>query len=205
MKLGFYAKSSMLLLFISMMFCENTVAQSWDLAKDKNGVKVSTRKIEGYTLKEFKGETIVKASSDKVLTMLKNIEGYVNWMPDCKESKALKKVSETEFYQYTVTDAPWPVTDRDNVAHMKISDKGNGEYHIALKGSPDYIAKNSDYVRVPQLKASWQIIPQSNGGTKVVYQGLASAGGSIPDWLANSFVVDTPFETLVNLNKKLSK
>jgi ribosome-associated toxin RatA of RatAB toxin-antitoxin module len=203
MNVGFYAKSSLLLLFISFMFCENMMAQSWELAKDKNGVKVSTRKIEGYTLKEFKGETIVKASSDKVLAMLKNIEGYVNWMPDCKESKALKKISETEFYQYTVTDAPWPVTDRDNVAHMKISEKEKGTYHIALKGSPDYIAKNSAYVRVPQLKASWKIIPQSNGGTKVVYQGLASAGGSIPDWMANMTSIDIPYFTLEKMKEQV--
>ncbi|MGB1205917.1 MAG: START domain-containing protein [Chitinophagales bacterium] len=205
MNLKFYAKSSLLLLFISFLFCENATAQAWDLAQDKNGVKVSTRKIDGYKLKEFKGETIIKTTSHKVLALLKNIEGYVDWMPDCKESKVLKKISDTEFYQYTVTDAPWPVTDRDNVAHMKINEKENGTIHIVLKGTPDYIAKNSAYVRVPQLQASWKIIPQNNGNTKVVYQGLASAGGSIPDWLANSFVVDTPYETLVKMNKKIAK
>jgi len=200
----YHFKSIAILAFITMMACTELFAQNWDLAKNKNGVKVYTRKVDGYKLKEYKGEAIIKVSANKVLGLLTNVNAYTKWMPDCTQSKLLRKVSETELYQYTVTDAPWPVTDRDNIALMTIKRQSSGAIRLDLEGKPDYMDKNDKYVRVPQLTASWELIPQGDGSTKVVYQGLASPGGSIPDWLANSFVVDTPFNTLVNMREYLT-
>jgi hypothetical protein len=40
-------------------------------------------------------------------------------------------------------------------------------------------------------------------GVDVTYQMHASPGGSIPNWLANQTVVDTPYGTLKALKKHL--
>mgnify|MGYP006253058255 FL=1 len=175
----------------------------WHLAKNRNDIKVYTRSVEGFVLKEFKGETNIKASIEEVLSIIKNLDNYTTWMPGCTESKLLKKVSDNEYYHYAVREAPWPLFDRDAITHIKIEPQTNGEVLIKVVAKPDFIAEKSNMVRVPIVRASWRFVPKNDGSTDIIYIGIGSAGGNIPDWLANTAVVTVPYGTLYNLKKAL--
>ncbi|PSJ71459.1 START domain protein [Sphingobacteriales bacterium UPWRP_1] len=187
--------------FTAMSF--TILKADWQLAKDKNGIKVFTRSTGGE-MKEFRGETTINASVDKVFELLNNFDNYASWMPGCIENKVLKRISDTELYQYNVTDAPWPVSDRDSVMKTKISKQSNGVILIELNSAPDYIPEKSGRVRVPTYKGYWKLTPGGNA-TQIIYEGKPSTGGSIPAWLANSSVVDVPFNTLSKMKTLLSK
>ena len=56
-------------------------------------------------------------------------------------------------------------------------------------------------VRIQKMKGYWLLTDKGNGIVEVLQQCVAEPGGSIPDWLANSAVVDTPYQSMYKLKK----
>lgn len=195
---------ALLLAFVFMLFGFTTGGSgTWQLAKEKGDIKVFTRTSAMGSLKDSKGVVQIKASVDDVLNLLRNFDGYTKWMYKCAESKLLKRVSETEYYVYTVTDAPWPVSDRDLIAKVNAEKKADGTVALTLSGVKDYIAEKPGKVRVPRFNGLWQVSPKANGVVEVIYQLESDPGGSLPDWVANATATDIPFYTLSEMKKLL--
>ena len=199
----FYVQRSLLTL-LSILLALSLFANDgdWQLVKESNDIQVYTKKIDGFSLKAYKGETVVRTSIDIVKATIKDIPSQDQWVLDCKESKILESISENEYITYTVTDAPWPVTDRDSVMRVTVSEEADGKVVFTLKAEPDYIPIQDGKTRVPHFEGSWTLIPQDNQ-TKVIYEGLADPGGQIPGWLANTKIVDNPYHSLLNLKKRV--
>ena len=196
----------LLSLFLGGFLLTNPLfSQNWELEKDKEDIQIYTRTVAGYAIKEYKATTTLKTTVAKLTNLLKDHENLKSWFVKCPMSKLLRKVSEDEYYVYFLNDAPWPVSDRDNITKMTFELLDNGTQLIHLVGVPDYIPEKPDIVRLPSMQAKWIFEPQANGMVKITQQVLADLGGKIPGWLANFAIVDAPFETLSNLRKELKK
>jgi hypothetical protein len=179
---------------------------NWKLEKNKNGVMVYTRSINGSSYKEFKAVTTVKSSLAGVVAIFSAVPGFTGWMDLCTEAKTLKKISDLENIGYYVSDAPWPCSDRDMVTHSTITqDTVTKAITINMEGMPDYIPSKSGLVRIPKLRGFWKFVPKPGGTVEVTFQLHAELGGSVPAWLANYSVVDNPFNTLVNFSEEIKK
>lgn len=172
------------------------------LEKEKNGVKVYTRRIEGSSLKEFKGVTAIRTSLTSLVALMDDTDALPRWLHNCGSAKLVQRISLAERITYTTVKAPWPVSDRDTVSYSKIvQDPKSRIITIYLKGMPDRYPVQSGKVRVPSLKGFWQFIPNKNGYVTVIYQLHSEPGGSIPDALANSTTTDIPYYTLLNMHR----
>lgn len=100
---------------------------------------------------------------------------------------------------------PWPVTGRDVVIHVTTEKTADGTVIRHLKADPTYIPEEKGQIRVPKLVGEWKLQPKGQGVTEVTYQVETEPGGSIPSWLANSFVVDAPLNTLKGLRSAAEK
>jgi len=187
--------------------CTSPIAradESWTLAKDADGIKVYTRSVANSRLREFKGEVVLATNAEQVVNVLKDVNSYRKWMPDVVTSELLAS-SNKERYHYIENAAPWPVSNRDGVylfSFGRNEDAGAGVTVVRVKAVPDYAPRRDGKVRVPKSDGFWKIASAGNG-VRVTYQIHADPGGSIPRWLANSTVVDTPFKTLKNLRSYL--
>lgn len=186
-----------------------SVAQpgEWHLEKDdaKKDIKVFTREIPGSELKEFRGVTHIKAPVSAFVALLKDPAQATSWMHNVKKFEVMETRSDLENIVYTVNDTPWPVTNRDVYIKSVFSqDPNTFAVTVSLTGLADYKAKNSDFVRMPALTGAWTFAPQQDGLVEVSYQVHANPGGSLPNWLVNAIVVDTPYNTLTNLQKKVA-
>lgn len=174
----------------------------FNLEKDKNGVKVYTRKIEGSSLKEFKGVTAIKTSLTSLVALMDDTDIYPQWLHNCKGAKLVQKMNQMERITWTHIHAPWPVSDRDTVTYSKIvQDPKSKTITIYLKGVADKYPVQGGKVRVPALKGFWQFIPNKNGYVTVIYQVHSDPGGSIPDAIANATATDIPYHTLLNMHR----
>jgi len=194
--------------FLCLLFCAPSMggqlcAQTWALEKDKEGIQVFTRKVEGYAIKEYKAIITLKTTVEKLTNLLKDHANLTTWFVKCPISKRLKKVSEDEYYVYFLNDAPWPVSDRDNITKMTFERLADGTQFVHLKCVPDYLPEKSGIVRLPRMQAKWMFEPQADGMVKVTQQVLADLGGKVPGWLVNFAIVEAPFETLSNLRKEV--
>lgn len=182
-------------LLTGLFLIQPSFAQSdWSLAKDADGIKVYVRHVVGSPLREFRGEVQLKATPEAVVKVLRDANAFRKWMPDVAASELLK-ASDTEQFHYLDNKAPWPVSNRDGVYHFVYSTSGDGTVTIRVEAVPDYVPLREGKVRIPQANGQWKLVPNADG-VNVTYQMHASPGGSIPGWLADQAVVDTPYGTL---------
>lgn len=175
--------------------------EAWSLAKEAEGIKVYVRDVQDSPLREFRGEVQLKTSSDNVVRALRDAGAFRKWMPDVAVSELLK-ATDTEQFHYLDNKAPWPVSNRDGIYHFTYSHPGDGSVVVRVEAVPGYLPVREGKVRIPQANGQWKLTPNAEG-VHVTYQMHANPGGSIPNWLANQTVVDTPYGTLKGLRSYL--
>lgn len=176
-------------------------ADDWEMQLNKNDVSVYTRAVSGSKMKEFKGVVFVKSNLEHLVSTIRKAEHHNSWMYNTSGSKLVKKVSDDDFYTYAVNEAPWPVSNRDNVTHMVVKRKSANEIVIEMTAAPTIIPEVAGVVRIKQMKGFWKFEHLGYNVIKVTQQVHAEPGGAIPAWLANSAVVDNPYNTLYGLKK----
>lgn len=176
-----------------------------ELEEDKAQLKIYTRKIEGSSLKEFKGEMLVDTTLTALASLLLDADAAPEWMHQCEKFEVIEKVAPQNIVIHFINGAPWPVSDRDAIVSSKMSQNPETlAVRIDVKALTDYLPEDDDYVRIPRMEGHWAFIPQ-DGKILVRYQIHAEPGGSLPAWLANSVVVDTPQHTMLNMLDMLKR
>jgi hypothetical protein len=177
----------------------------WSLVRERNGIVVHTRPVEGSGIREFKGSGLVAASAERIRALLRDADRFKDWFPNTSESRLLAREGNVS-YQYSVLDAPWPVSDRDNVFRSVTAiDPTNGEVAIRVSAAPDYHPEQQGRVRVRRALGLWLLEPVGPDETRVTFTMHLEPGGGVPQWLINAQVVETPFDALTNLRTALSR
>lgn len=190
------------MLFATLFSINSQAASSeWELEleEDKAELKIYTRKIEGSSLKEFKGEMLVDTTLSTIVALMLDSDAAPKWMHQCEKFEVVERVEEHHLIIHFINGAPWPVSDRDAVVSSKMYQNPETlEVRIDVKALNDYLPEDDDFVRIPRMAGFWSFTPQADK-VLVRYQVHAEPGGSLPAWLANSVVVDTPQYTMLNM------
>lgn len=179
-------------------------AEGWKLAKDEDGIQIYLSDVQGSKYKAYRGVTTIASDMATLRALQEDVSGSCAWIHACAEQRLLKHEG-AETWLYTRFDMPWPVTARDSVLHVVTEEGADGSLLRKLDGQPQYIAEKAGNVRVASLEGYWRLVPKGKGKVEVTYQVHTEPGGSVPSWLANSFVVDAPFNTLEQLRVRAEK
>jgi hypothetical protein len=177
----------------------------WEKETYENDIQAYSRIKEGKDYYEFRTVFTTESTIYKAKKLITNIDNLKNWLPSTLDSKLLKKVSDTEFYGYTVTDTPWPASDRDLVFKMTVKRHSSKSYTITLKGEPDYYSLQPDKVRVYEYIAVWKIDLIGDNLIEVDYTASFNPGSSYPNWLIKNSMVEARMETSLNFRRELEK
>lgn len=195
-------KNALILLLCLLWSYGSGAQEDWVLKKDKENIQIYVKKIEGYNMKAFRGETEIETTLSNLIALLLDIPGYANWAPNTKKVEVLEKKGEANLIYYMLTGAPWPVNDRDGIYTLQVQkDEKTGGILITTGCLKDYIPEKKSIVRIKHSKGYWKLIPLGDKKVKVIYQNHAEPGGNIPGWLSNSSVVDVPFAALKNIRE----
>ncbi|QXI27009.1 START domain-containing protein [Pseudomonas vanderleydeniana] len=189
---------------LGLLLTGTAYAETWETAKDENGIKVSLAEVTGSKYKAYQGVTTIKASVAKIRALQEDVVGACAWIHECKSQKLVDKKGD-ESWTYTQFKAPFPVTDRDSYMHITTIQNADGSLTRKLQGVPTYKPEEKGYVRVAQVDGFWKLVPKGDNLTEVTYQVHTEPGGSVPSWLANKFVVEAPFNTLQALKERAEK
>jgi len=197
-----YALNVLIILSVFFSVGPNYCQNDWKLEKDKDGIKVYSRKTSLSNFNEFKGITRIDAPVETFISVLRDIEGITNWIYSVINSRLLETYGDTVQIYYSESKAPWPFKNRDAIYKTKyIWDSTNNTLQVEINCLPEYLNPARGIVRLPFAKGKWEIQEVENNKIDVVFQMLIDPGGNIPSWLANTFVVDSPFETLKDLRR----
>lgn len=189
-------------LFLSLVIALAPFHDSdWELKKDKNGIKLYTKHEEGYAIKALRAETTFDASLETCVAVLRDIDHLDELFPDCKKVEKVKQDENSQIH-YLQLKAPWPVTDRDGAFGLNYSYNAADEMVIIeAKMVPGEYPEQDGFVRLNRGAGTWKFKRLDDGRTQLDYYYLGDAGGSIPAWVANSVIEESPFKMLSNFHE----
>jgi hypothetical protein len=192
--------------YLVLVLSDSLIAQTWDFAKEKDGIKLYTRKDAGKTIKSYKGIAVIHAPAEKVFAMLEDVNHTEWWDKNVNQIKVLQYEKNKRALYYLVYDLPWPVTDRDLCVEAIVSiDPVTSIRKIIATPLPGLIPENKDMIRIKDYRQIWTVKPAGDESTYVELEGYADPTGSIPDWLANMLIVDSPYRVISGVKERMEK
>lgn len=183
-----------------------SLAEEWKLERDRDGVTVHTRRVEGIAFKEYKGATRVDARLSTLIAVFNDIEASTEWVDKCERMELVERVSPTETITYAYTPAPWPVKDRDAVVRsIIVQDPETKIVTITQRATPDHLPRERKAVRVERIESQWTFKPMEDGAVELTYQVLTDPGGGLPAWLVNAVSVSQPFNTVKGMREMAAR
>ena len=195
-------KALLVLLFISVSQYTQHATQ-WKQVKNEKGINVYTTNREGYEVKGVKVETTFNCGVQAIVNAIMDVRSYPNWVYACSETRLLKTISNDELIYYHVTNAPWPVNDRDLVSLFELKKFKDGTVTIQSRSINNFFEERSGYVRVKSSSARWVFTPDQNGKTHAYYELFFNPGGNIPAWMVNLFITEGPYQSMLKLKKRI--
>ena len=195
-----------ILLFIAPIFGAAQNEADWELKRDKDGVKVYMREVEGSKIKEMRFETEIEASLNAITAILMDIDGFDNWVYASMGSEVIEEISETEVYYYTQIDFPWPMSNRDLVLYSRFwQDPKTLAIRSETYSVHDMKPEDDDFVRIKKADLFWTFTPIDHKRVKVEYYLNSDPGGNIPAWLINIAADQGPYLTMVKFKEEIEK
>ena len=151
-------------------------------------------------------ECTLDGNYDKLISIITNVAHYKDWVYNNKTTELLKTTNPSEFYYYTETSLPWPMSNRDAVVHTTITrDRNDAFLKINSVNHTGLVSEKSNRVRVAHSNINWHVTAPSPGTIHIVYTFEADPGGSIPAWLVNSFADKGSLESFKKLVQLLKQ
>ena len=195
-----------LVFFFFPMFVSAQWGEGWELKRDKGGIKVFVREVEGTDIKELRFQTELEASLSSLAAILTDVEGFDDWVYASVKSETMQKISDTEVIYYAEIDFPWPMSNRDLVLHSNFwQDPHTLAIHSQTYSSHTLKPEVDGKIRMTKADIHWIFTPCGNGRVKLDYLLSSDPGGSIPAWMVNFAADQGPLLTMVKFKEEIAK
>jgi hypothetical protein len=176
-----------------------------ELRKSKDGIQVFACDTPDSKLKSISATFQLDASISTLASHVMDIAAYPHWQYKVSETELIERVNEHELVYRGEVKAPWPVSNRDLVVRLRISqDPKTKVTKILAISEPDRFPQKQGVVRVPKSETRWVITPISNTRLQVEYYFSVDPGGSIPGWLLNLTIAEGPYQTFKSLIARIN-
>jgi hypothetical protein len=173
---------------------------TWELAKEKNGIKVFTSTGGASKFKAIKVEAVLTGTLDKLVSILLDPTNNKQWIYNTAQAYFIKRLSPTETLSYTETSVPWPASNRDVPILMQVNvDNHNNTLKVIAKGVPNAVPAKKGFVRISYFNSAWNVKYDGKSKLYINYFLEVDPGGSVPAWINNLFVAKGPYETFNSL------
>ena len=168
----------------------------WEHPKEKKGVKIHMRSVEGTAIVMLRGVTTIPNTAEEVLAATEDLSKRKEWDELFIEGSVVEQIdADHQVLQFKFKAPSRMVYPRDFVMSRGIRRKEDGTIisnHIACEHPKAGEVKG--YVR-GQLRASgYHIKPNDGGGCTVTYVVQVDPKGWIPTMVVNTVAVKQPLE-----------
>lgn len=172
----------------------------WELAMDKNGVKVWTLKTPGSNLIMVKGRVVIESKLAGMVKLLEDLESCVD--ADCYDANVIEPIETLPgHYAAFITfkfDIPGFSTREYVLFQRHYQDPVSKKLDIHLISAPNKVPRDECCVRVTHLHNTWRIVPLENGKLDIEFVQDTDIGG-MPYLLANLALTYGTYEVLKSM------
>jgi hypothetical protein len=174
----------------------------WRVDKDKNGIRIESRAVDGWDIREIRGSTEYTGPISSLINVINDASAAPRLNEIVSESRVTERTADGNQHVYMVLDMPWPLQDRDVLMLRETKrDPQTGIVTIVDKATQDVMQPKEGLVRMVRSSNQWQLSPKPGGSILVELRMLSDPAGKIPASLINSMSVDAPFKTLSQLKE----
>lgn len=199
-------KKYLLLALLSLWSVLVFAQADWTLKSSKNGIDIYTKTVSSSGLKGIRVKCNLPAKLSQIVALILDVNAGKEWVYGTKSSILLKKVSPSELYYYSEVDIPWPISNRDFIAHLVVSqDPSTKAVTINGPTEANYLPVKQNIVRVNRSSGKWVLTPIKQNLIQIDYTLEVDPGGTIPIWLVNLFATSGPAETFKKMKTQIQK
>ena len=175
-----------------------------NLRKDTDGIKVYLCDSEISNFKTIMVDLEVPATLSQYAAAVLDIENYYQWQYKAIKPRQVGQISKTELYYYSEVETPWPISNRDMIWHLKLSqDSITKVLTVHLVETPGYLPEVEDVVRVPKAHSILTVTPIDKTNVRVHYSIDVDPGGEVPAWISNMFAAQAPWQTYNTFRERI--
>ncbi|MCX5849574.1 MAG: START domain-containing protein [Deltaproteobacteria bacterium] len=183
---------------------------NWKKIGESDGIEGYARPTIRSSVDEIKAVGIVDAPIAVLEAVIRDISVMPEYIFLCKEAALINtpdmKSGGDVVYFYSLTDLPFPVSDRDAVAKSLWSiDKSTGTVYCHTEGIKTSYKLSKDIVRTPLSIIDCTLIPRGTDKTEVIYQVLGDPCGALPSFIVNMLTNDYGIKTVAGLRQMVKK
>ena len=198
------------LLFISLLMTLQAISVSaqddWKLQRNKGGIQVFSAEVSDSKIHAIKVVANYEASAAEIADIIMDVNTSTEWVSHLKSCYVIKRVSQDELYYYGEVKLPWPVLNRDFVAHLtRNEDVQTRTITIDGPAVTGLVPEKKGTVRINNSLGKWTITSLDSNQVKVEYVLHVDPAGLLPPWLVNLFSSETPMQIFENLRQELKK
>lgn len=199
-----------ILLVVTSVTFTWTADDGWKKVGESEGIVGYTCPTTRSSVDEIKAMGIVDAPVAVVEAVMRDISVMPQYIFLCKDAFLINtpdmKSAGDIVYFYSLTDLPFPVSDRDAVAKsLWTIDETTGTVYCHTEGIKVTFKQRKDVVRMPLSIMDCTLVPKGKKKTEVIYQVLGDPGGELPPWLVKMLTKDSGIKTIAGLRKMVKK
>lgn len=205
-----FLRTFIFLFYLSLSFTssgeENFVEKirddgKWDKIYEMDGIIVYGQKIVNSDIMALKADGILESPIEKLLTLLRDVEGQATWSHNLILKKTIEDLSDIEVITYDLHDLPWPVYDRDLVVSNKLYlDRKRGYLTIGSRSVTHPSSPiQSDKVRAQLTFGTIAFRPVDSSHTAAKLFIHIDPKGLIPSFVVNELQKRWPYRYLKSM------
>lgn len=192
-----------LLLLIFVNAFTASAQGKWKLIADEQQIRIYSQAVPESKIKAIKVDCTVDASLAQMVALILDVEAGTDWVYKTKSCTLVKKVSPTDLYYHSEISLPWPLDNRDFVAHLRATQDPVSRV-VTVDGPvvSGMVPHRKNVVRVSDSKGHWILTPLA-GKVRIEYTLHTDPGGYLPAWAVNAFAAEGPMETFKKMKEQL--
>ncbi len=179
-------------------------AKGWEEIGNEDGVKSFRKDVPGSKIVAFSGETVIKASMERILWVLMSNEHRKKWVHRLKDSRVLERKSKYSAIIYQEFGLPIPISNRDYVYQADVKRSGTGAI-VDIRSTTHPKAPKTVGVRAYLRRCQYVLEPRGPGETFIRVEVHTDPKGLLPSWLVNLIQKKWPLNTLSGIRKMTQK
>jgi hypothetical protein len=177
-------------------------ADEWREEKDQEGIRVYTRTVEGWGMREMRGVATIPARLSSLVAVIDDVPALPKLNDSVATAEVKNRVSDTRYQIYSTMRVPWPLSNRDALTQREIvQDKTTLTVTITEVATQDATPERKGYVRISRSLQKWTLAPTPEGAVEVEVRTLSDPAGPIPAALVNAASVSIPLKMIQKLRE----
>jgi hypothetical protein len=175
-----------------------------ELRKSDDDIYIYACRVEDSNLRSIRATFSLPTNLSTLAGYILDIDKYTEWQFNMIKAVVVERISENELIYHAEIKAPWPVTNRDLVVRLKVSqDPVSKVMQSHIVSIPDYIPPVKGVVRIPRSEGRWIMTPVGKDQVDIQYNFMVDPGGTIPAWLINLTVAEGPYKSFSGLTNRV--